>query len=138
MAIGGKLTTWKHGTHGALTTLTDFTSKTRSVTPNYDRETVDATTFGDADKDYEMSFKNYTYEVMYKGDSTLYGQLREIFANDESVSVQYSVDGTASGKPKDEITAFIQKLSPPAQVGQLIEFSVTWQGTGAMAFGSHA
>jgi hypothetical protein len=134
--IGGRNTTLKHGTHGALTTLTDFTAKTRSVTPNYDRETIDATTFGDADKDYEMSFKNYTYEVVYKGDETLYGQLRSIFANDESVSIQYAINGSTSGYPKDEATAFITKLGAPAQVGQLMEFSVSWQVSGAMSFGT--
>lgn len=136
--IGGKNTTWKHGTFGALTTLTNFTTKTRSVTPNYDRETVDGTTFGDTYKDHEMSFKNATYEVVYKYDETLYGQLTAIFSNDSEVSVEYSPNGTTSGYPKDTSSAFITKIGAPTQVGNLIEITVSWQVNGAVTFGTHS
>lgn len=139
MAIGGKNTKFKHGTHGALATNTDFSADIRSVTPNYDRETVDATTFGDAYKDHEMSFKNATFEIVYKykTDGTIYSMLTSLYSNDEEVTFEYSPNGTTATYPKDTGSMFITKISTPTQIGNLIECSVSWQVNGAVTFGAH-
>ena len=138
MAIGGQNTAWKHGTHGALTTNTDFSAYMRSISFQTDQETVDATTFGDLNKDFELSFKNATLEAEYKYDTTRWGNITDIYSNSETVTFEYSPDGTTTGKPKVTGSAFITNFSSPVAIGELLVFSVTFQVTGAVTFGTHS
>ena len=138
MAIGGQLSDWRHGTNGATTTLTDFTSKTRSVSFSIEGEEVDSTTFGDLFRNYEGSFLNATFETVYKHDTTVFGQLGAIMANRDSVDFQYSPDGTTTGKPKVTGAAIITSFSSPASVGELLEITVSWRVNGAATFGTHS
>lgn len=138
MPIGGKLSDWRHGTFGALTTLTNFTTKTRTASPTFDAEQVDATVWGDGFRSYEQSFKNGEIESVYKYDATLYGQLAAIYNDGSTVSFQFSPDGTTTGKPKITGSMFIKSFGSPVEVGELIELEVTWQVTGAVTFTTHA
>lgn len=138
MSIGGKNTTWKHGTQAVPGTLTDYSANMRSVSPNYDRETVDATTFGDSYKDHEMSFKNAAFETVYKYSEALYAELRSVYHNDTSVIFEYSPNGTTSTYPKDTGTMFITKIDTAAQIGNLLEINVSWQVSGAVTPGAHS
>lgn len=136
MAIGGINSDFRHGTNGALTTLTDFTTKTRSLNPSYDSETVDSTCFGTSSKSYEQSFKNATIEATYKYDDTLYGQLAAIYNAQATVSFQIAPNGATTGKPKQTGSMFITKFGNDMQVGNLEELTVSWQVTGAVTFGT--
>ena len=138
MALGGKNSNWRHGTNAAPTVLTDFTSKTMSVTLNAEAETVESTVFGDAYRDYEQSFKNATIDVQYKYDATIYGQLADLYNNGTIVDFQLSPDGTGSTKPKIEGDAFITSFGTPVEVGNLLVLDVSFQVSGALAFGTHS
>lgn len=137
MAVGGALSAWKHGTNGAVSTNTDFSAKTRSVNPSFDAEQVESTTFGDAYRDYEQSFKNASIEVAYKFDATIFAQIAAIYNAGDTVTFEYSPSGTSSGNVKITGSMFITKMSPPAEIGNLIEISVSWQVTGAVTFTTH-
>lgn len=136
MALGGKNSAWKHGTNGALTTVTDFTTKTMSVTLNASAETVESTTFGDSYRNYEQSFKNATIDLEYKYDATLYGQLAAIYNAGDIVDFELYPDGDTSTKPKITGKAFITEFGTPVEIGDLLTLEVTWQVDGALTFGT--
>ena len=135
MALGGKNSAWKHKLTGNLT-LTDFTTKTMSVTLNASAEQVESTTFGDSYRNYEQSFKNATVEAEYKYDATLYGQLAAIYNNGDIVDFELYPDGDAAAKPKITGSAFITEFGTPVEIGNLLTLSVSFQVDGALTFGT--
>lgn len=136
MAVGGALSDWRHGKHGTPTTLTDFTAKTMSVTANFEAETVEATTFGDSYRNFEQSFKNATIEAVYKYDSTIYGDLADLYSNGTSVDFQLCPDGATSTKPKITGKIFVTSFGVPVEIGNLLQFNVSFQVDGAVTFGT--
>ena len=144
MSIGGKLTAWKHGSHGAPTTLVDYSNVTKSVDPPLSSEEVEQTTFGTGFRDYEASFKSGEINVTYKYTDAIWTVLSTIFNNQTTVDFQYSPDGTASTKPKIEGLAasgsggmVLLELSPPTSVGEAMEISARFRMTGQITFGAH-
>lgn len=135
MALGGKNSAWKHKLTGNLT-LTDFTTKTMSVTLNASAEQVESTTFGDGYRNYEQSFKNATVEAEYKYDATLYGQLAAIYNNGDTVDFELFPDGDSAGKPKISGAAFITEFGTPVEIGNLLTLSVSFQVDGVLTFGT--
>lgn len=138
MPVGGKNSDWRHGTNGAPSVLTNFTTKTRSASLDAEAETVDSTVFGDGFRAFEQSFKNATIDSTYKYDAALYSQLGAIFTAGDTVEFQLSPDGTTNGKPKITGEMFITSLGMPVEVGDLLEMEVEWQVTGPVAFDVHA
>jgi hypothetical protein len=138
MALGGKNSDWRHGTNGAVSVLTDFTTKTMSVTLSAEAETVESTVFGDSYRDFEQSFKNATIEVQYKYDATLYGQLAAIYNAGDVVNFQLSPDGTGSTNPKITGSGFITSFGFPVEVGSLLVMDVSFQVSGTLTFGTHS
>lgn len=140
MALGGKNSVWKHGTNGAVSTNTDFTTKTMSVTLNAAAEQVESTTFGDTYRNYEQSFKNATIDTTYKYDATLYGQLAAIYNGGDTVTFELGPDGSdvvSPAKPKISGSAFITSFGTPVEIGNLLQMSVSWQVDGSVTFGTY-
>lgn len=137
MAIGGKDTVIKHGTNGATTTLTTFTTKTRSAGFSTETETVEGTVFGDAFRDFSPSFQSGTLALTYKYDDTIWGQITAIKNGQDVVDFEVSPVGTGTGKPKVTFSAFITNLSMDFNIGDLMEFPVDWQIDGAITYGTH-
>lgn len=136
MPIGGRDTTFKHGTFGALTTLTDFTTKTMEVNPSFNAEEADATVFGDGFRSYESTFKNATISVKYKYDATLFGQLAAIYTNGSTVDWEIGPVGTDSGNPQIEGSMCMTSFNPPYTVGTVQVIDVTYRVTGEVTFGT--
>lgn len=134
MAIGGALTNWQHGTNGAVGALTDFTAKTMAVNPSFDAEEVDATTFGDAYRDFEQSFKNAGIEATYKYDVTVWNQLAAIYNGGDTVIFQLGPTGTTATHAKITGSMVITKLGFPIAVGDLEKIEVSFRVTGAVVF----
>lgn len=132
MAIGGQLTSWKHGTHGAVSSLTDFSTKTMDVNIDRDAEQVDATCFQATYRSKEASFRNGNITAQYKYDATVYGQLTAIFNNGDAVDFEFGPDGTTTGKPKTTGSMVLLKIGTPAKVGDLLIIPTTWDTTGAV------
>lgn len=136
MAIGGKDTTWKHATHGSPASNNDYTAKTMSVNPTYNGESVDATTFGDAFREKEQTFKNFGFTVQYKYDATIWLVIADLWSNGTEITFELGPVGTASLSPKVTGSMFCQSFSEPFSVGTLQVIDVTFEGTGAPAFGA--
>lgn len=137
MAIGGQNTAWKHATHGAPTSLTDYSTKTRNVTMSLEGEEVDATVFGNLFRDYERSFINGSFEAEYKYDTTIFGVLGDLFTNGTSVDFEYSPNGTTATNPKVTGAMICTSVSSPAAVGDLLVVSATFRINGTVTFGTH-
>lgn len=136
MAIAGKNTTFKHGTHGAISSNTDFTGKMMSLSPSFDSEEVDATVFGDGFRQFEQSFKNATIDAVYKYDPTVFGQLAALYDGADVVTWEIGPDGDDTGKAKITGSMILKKLDPPAGIGDLLKINVSFRVTGAVVFGS--
>lgn len=130
MAIGGRLTSWKHGTSGALTTLTDFSTKTMEASFDRDAEQVDATCFQATYRSKEGSFINGAFTVTYKYDTTIYGQLSALLA--QTVDFEYGPDGTTTGKPKSSGSAVLLKVGTPTKVGTLLAMTCNFETSGTV------
>lgn len=138
MAIGGVLSDFRHGTHGALTTLTDFSAKTISVDIDRSREKVESTTFGNSNRSYEASFKDAKIKAVYKYDTTVYGQLAELWNNDETVDFQGSPTGTATGNVKISGDMFMESFKLGMDIGELLQIEVEWMATGTVTDATHS
>lgn len=134
MAVGGKDTSWEHGTHGATSSLTDFTTKTMSLTPSFDAEEADATVFGDGFRSYEATFENATIGATYKYDTTVFGQLADIYSNRDAVDFQIGPTGTASTNVKITGSMVMTKFDMGIGVGEVEKITVNWRVTGAVTF----
>lgn len=144
MAIGGKNTAWKTGTHGAAATLTTFTSKVKSIDFPLSVEEVEQTVFGSGFREYEASFKNGEISVTYKYDDTIWGQLIDIWNNQTTVNWEFSPDGTASGKPKisglaasGSGGAVLLEVTINPSVGEALDIETRWRATGQITPGAH-
>ena len=138
MPISGKETVWKHATHGAPSSNTDYTAKTMSVTPTYDGEEVDATCFGDAFREYEQTFKSHSYTVRYKYDATIWQVLADLWSNGTSVTFELGPVGSGSTSPKITGSLICTSFTEPFNVGELQVMEATFRGTGAPTFGAYS
>lgn len=136
MAIGGKLTDWRHGLQATPTSLTDFTAKTKSLSYPMESEEVEQTVFGSGFREYESSFKSGTIEATYKYDATVWGQLTDIYSNQTEVDFSIAPDGLTSGKPKITGSMVLLSLSAPASVGEALDIETSWRMSGEFTFGT--
>lgn len=134
MSIAGRDTTWKHGTHGAISSNTDFTTKTMDLKPSFDAEEVDMTVFGDGFRSFEQSFKNATIEATYKYDTTVFGQLAAIYNGSDIVTFEIGPTGIDAGKVKITGSMVLKKLDLPNSVGEGQKIPISWRVTGAVTF----
>jgi hypothetical protein len=136
MAVGGKDTTWKHGTNGAVAVNTDFTTATMEVNPSFNAEEADATTFGDSYRNYEQTFKNGTVAVKYYFSTTVWNQIAAIYNGGDTVTFELGPTGTTGGGINAKITGemCLLSLSPPFAVGNVITFDTSWRISGAVTF----
>lgn len=134
MSVGGKDSTWKHGTNGAPAVLTDFTTKTMSVQPSFDGEEIDMTVWGDGFRSFEQTFKNSTIQVTYKYDPTLLAQLGDLYKNGTEVDWELGPTGDDPGQPKISGEMFLKSLSLPVNVGDGLKVTANFRVTGAVDF----
>jgi len=134
MAIGGKLTTWKHGTHGAISSNTDFTTVTMSLSPSFNAEEADATVFGDGFRSYEATFKNATIEAEYHYDTSTFSSLAAIYDGEDTVTFEIGPTGTVATNVKITGTMVMTKFDIPLTVGTVEKINTSWRVTGAVTF----
>lgn len=144
MAIGGKLTNWRHGTQAAPTTLTDYTSSTKSIDFPLSSEEVEQTVFGSGFREYESSFKSGEISVTYKYTDAMWTVLKDIWSNQTTVDWRFSPDGSAAGKPKVEGLAasgsgggVLLELNMNPSVGEALDIETRWRATGQITFGTN-
>jgi hypothetical protein len=134
MSVGGKDTTWKHGTHGAVSSNSNYTTNTMSVSPNFNAEEADATVFGDGSRSYEATFENAQIDVVYKYDTAMFAVLAAIYSGRDSVTWELGPTGTTSTFAKITGSMVMTKFDTSLSVGDVIKISVSWRVTGAVTF----
>jgi hypothetical protein len=132
--IGGQNTTWKHGTNGAVSSNTNFTTSTMALSANFGADEADGTVFGDAYREYEQTFKNATISATYYYSVTVWNQLAAIYNGADSVTFEIGPNGTTAGYAKITGSFVITSLSMPLQVGDVIKFDVSMRVNGAVVF----
>lgn len=134
MPIGGKDTTWKHGTHGAVSSNSDFTTVTMSLSPSFNAEEADATVFGDGFRSYEATFKNGTIDVIYKYSTATFSSLSAIYDGEDEITWEIGPTGTTATNVKITGSAVMTKFDLPLTVGTVEKINVTFRVTGAVTF----
>lgn len=138
MSIGGKDTVWLHASHGSPSSNVSYTAKTMSVVPNFNGEEVDATTFGDAFRESEQTFKSFGFAVRYKYDATIWQIVADLWTNGTSITFELGPVGVTAPNPKITGSMYLQTFSEPFNVGELQVLDVTFKGTGAPTFGAYS
>lgn len=144
MAIGGKLTSWKHGSQAAPTTLVDYSSSVKSIDFPLTKEEVENTVFGSGFREYEPSFKSGEITVTYKYTDAMWAVLIAIWNSETVINWQYSPDGTTAAKPKLEGLAasgnggaVLLEMTTNPSVGEALEIETRWRATGQITPGTH-
>jgi len=134
MPIGGAIggSNFQHGTHGALSSLTDFTTHMVSVDFASDGEKIPADVWALGFHIYENGFKNITLNAVYKCNDTIEGQLWAIHLADDAVDWQLGPNGITTGKMKFTGTAEISKISAPVTVNQILQVTAEFSMTTAL------
>lgn len=136
--VGGKVggSNWQHGTHGATSSLTDFSSHMVSVDFKSNGEKLPADTWGNGTHIYENGFKSLDITAVYQCNDTVEGQLWDIHLNDDVVDFQLGPNGTSNGKLKFTGTAQIFDISAPIVVNQVEQITVQFSMAGAVTKGT--
>jgi hypothetical protein len=138
MAIAGSATVWQHSSHGATSTLVDYSAKTQELSLSFDGEEVDATCFNAAAfRAYEQSFKNGELEVTYKWDAAINTVITDLWKNGTSVTFSLSPIGTTGGNPRVTGSFICRAISLPFSVGELQTIEATFRITGTPVFDTH-
>jgi hypothetical protein len=132
MAVGGQLSSWKHGTHGATSSLTDFSLKTMDVNLDRTSDQLDATCFQATYRAKEQGFKDGNLSINYHFDPTVYIQITDIFNNNDTVDFELGPDGTTTGKVKITGSFIILKVGTPVKVNEVLVIPVSGETTGAV------
>jgi hypothetical protein len=140
MAIGGAVggSNWQHGTHGATSSLTDFTDNMVSVDFKSSSERIPADVWNTGFHIYENGFKDVPIIAVYKCNDTVEGQLWDIHLNDDVVNWQLGPNGITTGKLKFTGTAQIISISAPIVVNQIEQVTVEFAMSGAVTKGAFA
>lgn len=132
MSVGGPLSSWKHGTHGALSSLTDFSLKTMDVNLDRVSDQLDGTCFQATYRAKEQGFKDGNLSITYHFDPTVYIQLTDIFNNNETVIFELGPDGTTTGKVKITGSFIILKVGTPVKVNTVLVVPISADTTGTV------
>jgi hypothetical protein len=140
MAIGGAVdgSNWQHGTHGALSSLTDFTDHMISVEMKSAGEKIPADTWNIGFHKYENGFKDVTITAVYEYTDTLAGQLWDIHLNDDVVDWQLGPNGITTGLLKFTGTAQIDSITDGIVAGQRMTINVEMSMAGSVTKGAFA
>lgn len=140
MSVGGAVggSNFQMGTHGATSSLTDFTDKIISVDMKSNGEKLDATTWGSGFRVYEPGFKDVTIAIVFHTDEdgTVDGQMWDIHLNGDTVNWQLGPTGTTTGKQKFTGTLNIDSISTPITVNTVQQFTVECSMAGAVTKGA--
>ena len=134
MSVGGAVggSNWQHGTHGALSSLTDFSSKMISVDMKSAGEKLPADVWGTGFHIYENGYKDVTITAVYHYDDTVASQLWDIHLNDDVVIWQLGPTGITTGKLKFTGTMQADSITDPVTVNQIVTITVEFSMAGAV------
>ena len=116
---------------GTIALDTDY----RSFQPNDSIDSYDQSAGKDAYKTFVLGQKDGSYSytgILQSGGTVVVNAL----AVGTSGTLIYGEEGTAVGKPKRSVPAYVSSFSKNVQYNALIEISVTFQGNGDVVDGT--
>lgn len=118
-------------------TLRDLSDASNSISFPREAEVVETTSFGSSDRTYIVGFKNQTISVEGSFDATYDGYLAGILGQDATVSFEYGPEGSTSTRTKYTGECILTSYETSAGVGDVVNFSASFQITGAVTRGSY-
>lgn len=117
-------------------TLRDISDAANSISFPREAEVLETTSFGSSDRTYIVGFKNQTISVEGSFDATYDGYLAGTLGQDATVSFEYGPEGSTATRTKYSGEAILTSYESSAGVGDVVNFSASWQITGAVTRGT--
>lgn len=117
-------------------TLRDLSDALNSISFPREAEALETTSFGSSDRTYIVGFKNQTISVEGSFDATYDGYLAGTLGQDATVSFEYGPEGSTATRVKYSGEAILTSYESSAGVGDVVNFSASWQITGAVTRGT--
>jgi hypothetical protein len=118
-------------------TLRDLSDASNSISFPREAEVLETTSFGSSDRTYIVGFKNQTISVEGSFDATYDGYLAGILGQDATVSFEYGPEGSTATRVKYTGECILTSYESSAGVGDVVNFSASFQITGAVTRGTY-
>ena len=128
----GELKDFRLGSNGTPTTLVDLSDEVETITPNYEQDVVDVTTFnGNGARAFTPGLTQGTFSVTFNYSQTVYNQIAGLLGYRTLIDFQHGINGNANGQPKDTGKCFLSSFEAGGgAVGDKMVISAEFQISG--------
>jgi len=125
------------GKAGVVQTGSNALAEVRSYSITQTGDTTESTSMGDSAKTFEATLTEFSGSVdVFFDDTDTSGQVSLTIGS--SFTMNLAPEGTASGAYKLSGTAIVTDVTRTASHDGLVEMSIAFQGTGALAIGTYS
>ena len=125
------------GKAGVVQTGSNALAEVRSYSITQTGDTTESTSMGDSAKTFEATLTEFSGSVdVFFDDTDTSGQVSLTIGS--SFTLNLAPEGTASGAYKLSGTAIVTDVTRTAAHDGLVEMTIAFQGTGALAIGTYS
>jgi len=125
------------GKAGVVQTGSNALAEVRSYSITQTGDTTESTSMGDSAKTFEATLTEFSGSVdVFFDDTDTSGQVSLTIGS--SFTLNLAPEGTSSGAYKLSGTAIVTDITRTAAHDGLVEMSIAFQGTGALAIGTYS
>jgi|TARA_X000001382_G_scaffold116831_2_gene96162 predicted secreted protein len=125
------------GKAGVVQTGSNAIAEVRSYSITQTGDTTESTSMGDSAKTFEATLTEFSGSVdVFFDDTDTSGQVSLTIGS--SFTMNLAPEGTASGAYKLSGTAIVTDVTRTAAHDGLVEMTIAFQGTGALAIGTYS
>jgi|TARA_R100001440_G_scaffold29179_1_gene46761 predicted secreted protein len=125
------------GKAGVVQTGSNALAEVRSYSITQTGDTTESTSMGDSAKTFEATLTEFSGSVdVFFDDTDTSGQVSLTIGS--SFTLNLAPEGTGSGAYKLSGTAIVTDITRTAAHDGLVEMSIAFQGTGALAIGTYS
>tara|TARA_R100001460_G_scaffold68187_1_gene108678 strand:- start:294 stop:686 length:393 start_codon:yes stop_codon:yes gene_type:complete len=125
------------GKAGVVQTGSNALAEVRSYSITQTGDTTESTSMGDSAKTFEATLTEFSGSVdVFFDDTDTSGQVSLTIGS--SFTMNLAPEGTASGAYKLSGTAIVTDVTRTAAHDGLVEMTIAFQGTGALAIGTYS
>ena len=125
------------GKAGVVQTGSNALAEVRSYSITQTGDTTESTSMGDSAKTFEATLTEFSGSVdVFFDDTDTSGQVSLTIGS--SFTLNLAPEGTASGAYKLSGTAIVTDITRTAAHDGLVEMTIAFQGTGALAIGTYS
>jgi len=125
------------GKAGVVQTGSNALAEVRSYSITQTGDTTESTAMGDSAKTFEATLTEFSGSVdVFFDDTDTSGQVSLTIGS--SFTLNLAPEGTASGAYKLSGTAIVTDITRTAAHDGLVEMTIAFQGTGALAIGTYS